>query len=450
MKRTNSFSKTFLIGYAVIASLVIVASIAIAVSKNKISASSDQLAGYTESTCLPSTNYLDTPNQYQSWYKEVSPTTNLTGVTKAFSIVKLINNNYVETVVTINVKNTTGSYPDRFNPGNKINISVSSTTDQSGVAGMIAIALMNPDTKAIISSFGSYQGVNVAPAPWTKEFTISPNWNKDILIGFGYFAGMLNQAITDWKCAAVFDAFSIKTDGTAPSQTAIPTATASASATATASATSTILPGQCIDTDNGKNYYVKGIASFASSSGGVQSVADTCDGTGKILTEFFCTPFSATLNIAQSENYTCPNGCSDGACVGNSTLSPELLSITTYKISGGAAQTTVANPPVPPAPATSTVANPPMPTISTTSTVANPPIPGTPTPVATATATVIKTAPPVIQITATPATVATAAAATATEFIVSGIKSGVSFYAIVIAVVLIGGVIIFRIVTAKE
>lgn len=442
MKRSNSFSKTFLVSYAIIAILVVVAGIAAAISKGQISASSDQLAGYTSSTCKASTNFLDTIISNQSsWYKANNPTSNSNGITKVFSVVRLNINQYLDGTVSVNIKNTTGNSPNKFYPGDTVKVSVTAS-DNFLPTDMIAVALLDPDSRSVITDAGGKQLYNsvqatAATGSWNKSYTIPSTWNKNVLVGLGFYTGTPNQSVSYWRCMGIFDVFTFKTDGTGQNQTPIPTAIVSATVTPTPTPTTTatvaILPGQCIDTDNGKNYFVKGITSFASSSGGVQSVADRCDALGKILTEFYCAPFSASLNIARSEDYTCPNGCSDGACIGSSTISPELLSITSYKITGGGtAQTTVANPPIP--------------EITVTSTVANPPMPGAPTPVVTA--TVAKTVPPVIQITPTPTATATAIAAT--EFIVSGIKSGVSFYAIVIAVVLIGGVIIFRIVTASK
>ncbi len=68
----------------------------------------------------------------------------------------------------------------------------------------------------------------------------------------------------------------------------------------------------CDDSDGGKDYNVKGRVT-ASSPTSSTDVTDLCSGsTG--LVEYFCT------NLQQSgETYTCPNGCSNGACISSST-----------------------------------------------------------------------------------------------------------------------------------
>ena len=67
----------------------------------------------------------------------------------------------------------------------------------------------------------------------------------------------------------------------------------------------------CLDTDNGINYEKKGIVSYEG------NYPDLC--IDKILEEYYCTE-QGHLGI---EHYSCPNGCSDGACVPeNGLLSP--------------------------------------------------------------------------------------------------------------------------------
>lgn len=62
-------------------------------------------------------------------------------------------------------------------------------------------------------------------------------------------------------------------------------------------------PG-CKDSDGGSNYYVKGV-----SSDGKTDYPDYC--SGSILTERYC---SGNVQVV-SEDYTCPYGCNDGACL---------------------------------------------------------------------------------------------------------------------------------------
>lgn len=64
----------------------------------------------------------------------------------------------------------------------------------------------------------------------------------------------------------------------------------------------------CIDSDNGKNYSTKGNV-IASSPNSFINVTDLCS-SSSVLIEYFC------INLQQSgETYTCPNGCSNGACI---------------------------------------------------------------------------------------------------------------------------------------
>ncbi len=70
----------------------------------------------------------------------------------------------------------------------------------------------------------------------------------------------------------------------------------------------------CTDTDGGKDYFVAGRVNT------VNKIRDTIDSgayfdvcSNNVLKEMYCA--SATNSRALSENYNCPNGCKDGACV---------------------------------------------------------------------------------------------------------------------------------------
>ena len=67
----------------------------------------------------------------------------------------------------------------------------------------------------------------------------------------------------------------------------------------------------CVDTDNGLNYYTKG-----SVTSGTQVYNDFCMDSSKVL-EFVCENgyHSDYLIGMKSYSYTCPNGCSNGACI---------------------------------------------------------------------------------------------------------------------------------------
>jgi hypothetical protein len=65
----------------------------------------------------------------------------------------------------------------------------------------------------------------------------------------------------------------------------------------------------CIDTDNPtKHYYLKGTVKGTGPSG-AYTLTDYCP-TGEKLTEYYC-----SQNLYSSENYACPWGCGNGACL---------------------------------------------------------------------------------------------------------------------------------------
>jgi hypothetical protein len=77
----------------------------------------------------------------------------------------------------------------------------------------------------------------------------------------------------------------------------------------------------CTDTDGGKDYYVKGTLTFsttAAGTGGIGTQDDVCiDGSvmaeyGSVLAEYYCDCDRESVELV---NYTCPNGCADGACI---------------------------------------------------------------------------------------------------------------------------------------
>ena len=68
---------------------------------------------------------------------------------------------------------------------------------------------------------------------------------------------------------------------------------------------------ECSETDDGKDYYEKGVATWTQYYDGDNGVGtDTCMDSQK-LKEFFCTD----LNQGDVTTYTCPYGCEDGVCL---------------------------------------------------------------------------------------------------------------------------------------
>ena len=87
--------------------------------------------------------------------------------------------------------------------------------------------------------------------------------------------------------------------------------------------TSSIKEGDdiCIDSDDGMDYYVKGITAGPLAEAPDDpsnlaisiSITDFCSGVDDILYEFGCN--SEAPYYVYDESYTCPNGCQDGACL---------------------------------------------------------------------------------------------------------------------------------------
>lgn len=78
----------------------------------------------------------------------------------------------------------------------------------------------------------------------------------------------------------------------------------------------------CTDSDDGKNYYVKG-----SCSDKIQTYTDNC--LLNVVNEWYCDSVS---NSCKNEVYTCPYGCQDGACLKSVTPSITITYPTTGEI----------------------------------------------------------------------------------------------------------------------
>jgi len=66
----------------------------------------------------------------------------------------------------------------------------------------------------------------------------------------------------------------------------------------------------CVDTDGGKDYYVKGSVNLIKAGANVTET-DSCMDSSKII-EYFCSEDNVITN---DHSFSCPNGCSDGVCV---------------------------------------------------------------------------------------------------------------------------------------
>jgi hypothetical protein len=72
------------------------------------------------------------------------------------------------------------------------------------------------------------------------------------------------------------------------------------------------IPTSCVDSDSGKDYYVRGNAVSTSSNGLVfENLTDACI-SSMILREAYC---YSDVPEASDIDYVCPNGCNNGACL---------------------------------------------------------------------------------------------------------------------------------------
>lgn len=72
---------------------------------------------------------------------------------------------------------------------------------------------------------------------------------------------------------------------------------------------------ECEETDNGLDYYKKGITKTSK-----ESKEDRCsEGENYNLIEYYCTKDLSLGKAIIPDGYNCPNGCSDGACITTST-----------------------------------------------------------------------------------------------------------------------------------
>ena len=75
----------------------------------------------------------------------------------------------------------------------------------------------------------------------------------------------------------------------------------------------------CADSDGGKSYYTIGTITEGR-NGQIYNYTDYCYPGGSILAEYYCA--DQRENFGVSEDFVCPNGCRDGACI-QSTITPE-------------------------------------------------------------------------------------------------------------------------------
>ena len=81
--------------------------------------------------------------------------------------------------------------------------------------------------------------------------------------------------------------------------------------------TAQFAPPVCTDSDSGTSYNAKGTIIAYNSQGAQVTLTDSCV-TSLVLQEYFCMLDKSGMptQYIDSKQYTCPNGCSDGACLG--------------------------------------------------------------------------------------------------------------------------------------
>ena len=84
---------------------------------------------------------------------------------------------------------------------------------------------------------------------------------------------------------------------------------------------------KCIDSDNGKDYFVAGKLSGTDIYGNVIDQLDHCAGDGTGVNEYYCTETGFTY-----ETYQCPKGCKDGICVKEAAENKTVKEISTEEI----------------------------------------------------------------------------------------------------------------------
>jgi hypothetical protein len=116
-----------------------------------------------------------------------------------------------------------------------------------------------------------------------------------MIIGLILFSGCVNNIVNE-------------EEGSKESVTT--TTTTSPAITETSTITITQHPPlseNCIDSDGGKNYYVKGSVVYSDNP----ALVDYCKGNDDLF-EYFC---SGENGMPKGMNITCDRGCKDGACI---------------------------------------------------------------------------------------------------------------------------------------
>ena len=82
----------------------------------------------------------------------------------------------------------------------------------------------------------------------------------------------------------------------------------------------------CTDSDGGKDYYIRGTTNDSHGS----RLTDYCTNSAStsLLIEGYCNVVSSSYSIESYESYACPNGCSEGVCINDSSVIPSNQSCT--------------------------------------------------------------------------------------------------------------------------
>jgi len=83
----------------------------------------------------------------------------------------------------------------------------------------------------------------------------------------------------------------------------------------------------CFESDNGKQYWVKGEVHGTHTFLGAEEFyeVDKCEGKGTLI-EYYCI-LDDIHSYKESEKFDCPDGCENGKCLGKEIEVPEKISL---------------------------------------------------------------------------------------------------------------------------
>ncbi len=200
------------------------------------------------------------------------------------------------------------------------NITITATVDDFQTSAILTVT-PSPMVSTVTVSPAQLVGGAAAVGTVTLDSSASANGHVVMLSANTSGVSLSGDTITtswySWsppppqvtvKAGMTSATFKIQTNKVSSSVNVVITATAN-NLKKTASLAINPAPVACTDSDNGRNYTVKGSVKTATFSGN-----DNCDGSK--LVEYYClnspSAYGDMFGVAE---YNCPNGCKDGACL---------------------------------------------------------------------------------------------------------------------------------------